>query len=165
MALGFGEPLDLGEDEADASCFVEGAVGGKALRGEGLGEGFVELAGTDAAATVDGEVPCDAREPDAEIADGGQGVVMFEDADEDVLDDIFGFGGAAQDGVGDAEEQFGVCLNEGGEVDLPRALGGRYWQAIFLDQRHKSLLLRKDARRAVPLGIILMVIRFQGESD
>jgi hypothetical protein len=33
-----------------------------------------------------------------------QFVAVLQDADEDVLHDVFGFGRAADDGVGDAEE-------------------------------------------------------------
>ncbi len=82
------------------------------------GEGFVELVGADAAAAVDGEVPGDADEPDAEVADVGELELMFENAEEDVLDDVFGLGAVAEDGVGDAEEQRGVGLDERGQVGL-----------------------------------------------
>jgi hypothetical protein len=39
---------------------------------------------------------------------------MFEDAEEYVLDYVFGLGAVAEDGVGDAEEQCRVGLDEGG---------------------------------------------------
>jgi hypothetical protein len=36
---------------------------------------------------------------------------MFEDANEDILHDVLGLGAASQDGVGDAEQECGVCLD------------------------------------------------------
>jgi hypothetical protein len=39
---------------------------------------------------------------------------MFEYAEEDVLDYVFGLGAVAEDGVGHAEEQRGVGVDEGG---------------------------------------------------
>jgi len=43
---------------------------------------------------------------------------VFEETNEDVLHDVFGFGAIAQDGVRDAKEQSGVGVDEIGEVDL-----------------------------------------------
>ena len=72
----------------------------------------------DAATAIEGEVPGDADEPDAEVANLVEGVAPFEDAEEGVLHDIFGLGAAAKDGVGDAKEEGGVGLGESGEVDF-----------------------------------------------
>jgi hypothetical protein len=123
VALGLGEALDFAEDGGDLAGVGEGLVGGYGGRDEGGGELVVHLVGTDAAAAVDGEVPGDADEPDAEISNGGEIVtvgfeVVLEDADEDVLDNVFGLGAVAEDGVGDAEEKRGVGFDEGGEIGL-----------------------------------------------
>ena len=72
VALGFGEALDFAEGGGDLAGVGEGLVGGNGVGDEGFGEGFVELVGADAAAAVDGEVPGDADEPDAEVADCGE---------------------------------------------------------------------------------------------
>ena len=53
------------------------------------------------------ESSSDADEPEAEIADLGEGVGVLEDAEEGVLHDVLSFGAGAEDGVGDAEEQRG----------------------------------------------------------
>ena len=123
VAFGVGEAVDFAEDGGDVAGVGESLVGGCGVGDEGGGELVVELVGTDAAAAVDGEVPGDADEPDAEVADGreielvGLGGVL-EDAEEGVLDDVFGLGGVAEDGVGDAEEERGVGVDEGGEIGL-----------------------------------------------
>ena len=84
------------------------------------------------AAAIDGEIPGDANEPDAEVADGGRFEVarfalVFEDAKEDILNDVFGLGWIAEDGVGDAVEQGGVGVDERGDGGLRcgRVLGGQ----------------------------------------
>ncbi len=128
MALGFGEALDFAEGGGDLAGVGEGLIGGDGAGDEGFGEGFVELIGADAATAVDGEVPGDADEPDAEVADGGELLLVFEDAEEDVLDDVFRLGAVAEDGVGDAKEQAGVRLDERGQ-------GGLRW-SISGDKRH-----------------------------
>jgi hypothetical protein len=94
---------------------VKGDVGGCIVADEGVGEDFVELIGPDAAAAVEREVPGDADEPDAEVADFGKSAAMFHDAEEGVLHDVFGFGGVAEDGVGDAKEEGGVGFDERGD--------------------------------------------------
>ncbi len=118
VAFGFGKALDFAEGGGDLAGVGEGLVGGNGAGDEGGGEGFVELVGTDATAAVDGEVPGDADEPDAKVADGGKLFLVFEHAEEGVLDDVFGFGTVAEDGMGDAEEQGRVSLDERGEVRL-----------------------------------------------
>ena len=45
-------------------------------------------------------------------------VLALEDADEDVLDNVFGLGRVAQDGERDAVEQAGVVAHERGEIGL-----------------------------------------------
>jgi hypothetical protein len=104
------------------------AIGGDGAGDAGFGEGFVELVGTDAATAVDGEVPGDADEPDAEVADGGKILLVFKDAEEGVLDDVFGFGTVAENGMGNAEEQAGVGLDERRDVRLRGSFCG--------DKRH-----------------------------
>jgi hypothetical protein len=130
VALGLGEALDFAEDGGDVASVGEGLVGGCGGRDEGLGEGLVELVGADAAATVEGKVPGDADEPDAEVADGGEFELVFENAEEDVLDYVFGLGAVAEDGVGDAEEQRGVGGNEG--VECGFCEGGWDWDGTGL---------------------------------
>ena len=80
VAFAFGQPLDGGEHKRHAACFVERVVGGEGLRGERPGEGFVQLLGADAPSAVDGEVPGDAHQPDAQVAHIGQRAAMFEHA-------------------------------------------------------------------------------------
>ena len=118
VALGFGEAIDFAEDGGDMAGVGEGLVGGCGAGDEGGGELVVELIRPDAAAAIDGEVPGDADEPDAEVADGGEFEAMFENAEEGVLDNVFGLGWVAEDGVGDAEEERGVGVDECGEVGL-----------------------------------------------
>jgi hypothetical protein len=96
--------------------FVAGLGGGGGGGDEGVGEERIHLVGTDASATVEGEVPGDADEPDAVVANGGEFVLVFEDADEGVLHDVFSLCGVAQDGVGDAEEERGVGFHEGCQI-------------------------------------------------
>lgn len=142
VALGFGEALDLAEDGGDLAGVGEGLVGGCGAGDERGGEGLVELVGADAAAAVDGEVPGDADEPDAEVADGREFELMFEHAEEDVLDYVFGLGAVAEDGVGDAEEERGVGLDECGEIGLRcGGLGG--------DECHVPFSFPVAARRHV----------------
>jgi hypothetical protein len=130
VVFGAGQALHLAEYAADALGFVKGLMRCCAAGGKVVGEVLVELLRADSAATVDGEVPCDAREPDAHVAYVGEAIAVFEDANKGVLHDVFGLGGAAKDGVGDAEEEARVCLDEGGEVDLGLcALGERQRQA------------------------------------
>jgi hypothetical protein len=111
VALGQREALDFVEDGGDLAGVGEGLVGGCGLGDEGGGELVVHLVGADAATTIDGEVPRDADEPDAEVTDGGEFKSMFEYAKEGVLDDVFGLGWVAEDGVGDAEEEGGVGVD------------------------------------------------------
>ncbi len=113
-----GETLPLAEDGFEARGLLQGLVGGKGVGDEAFGEEVVHLLRADAATAIEGEVPGDADEPDAEIANLVEGVAPFEDADEGVLHDIFGLGAAAEDGVGDAKEEGGVGLGESGEVDF-----------------------------------------------
>lgn len=141
VALGWGEAVEFGEDGLDLLGLGEDEVGGEGLGGEGLGELGVELVGADAAAAVEGKAPADADEPGAEVADVGEGVPVFEDAEEGVLDDVFGFGGVAEDGVGDAEEEGGVGVDEAGDVvggvGLRVCAGdGTEDQGALLDERH-----------------------------
>jgi len=118
VALGLREALDFAEGGGDLAGVGEGLVGRGGVSDEGGGEGLVELVGADAAAAVDGEVPSDADEPDAKVADGGEFLFVFENAEKGVLHDVFGFGAIAEDGVGDAEEQAGIGLDERGDVRL-----------------------------------------------
>ncbi len=128
VALGLGEALDFPKRRRDLAGVGEGLVGGGGAGNEGLGEGFVELVGADAAAAVDGQVPGDADQPDAQVADCRQFEAVFENAEKDVLNNVFGLGAVAKDGVGDAEEQRGVSLDEGGQVRLRLCFRG--------DKRH-----------------------------
>jgi len=80
-------------------------IGGEVFGDQCLGEEVVHLVGANAPAAVDGEVPGDANEPDAHVADGVEGMVMLDYADEGVLHDVFGFGAATEDGVGYAEQE------------------------------------------------------------
>lgn len=149
MALGFGETLPLAEDGFEAGGLQQGEVGGEGAGDEAFGEEIVHLLGADAAAAIEGEVPGDADEPDAEIAHFVEGVAAFEDADEGVLDGVFGFRAAAEDGVGDTKEKGGVGLGEGGEVEF-RPGGARDGkdQAAILKGGHRYLLWGKtDAGR------------------
>jgi hypothetical protein len=116
VAFGGGKAVDLAESCGDLAGFGEGLVGGGGGGDEGVGEERVHLVGTDAAATVEGEVPGDADEPDAVVADGWELVLVFQDADEGVLHDVFGLCAVTQDGVGDAEEQSGVGFHEGCQI-------------------------------------------------
>ena len=59
------------EDALGLLGFVEGLVGGGVAAGEGLEEEVVSLLGLAAAAAVECEIPGDADEPGAKIADGG----------------------------------------------------------------------------------------------
>ena len=122
LALGAGKAVDLAEDAGEFAGLVKGDVGGCVAAGERVGEGVVHLVGTDAAAAVEREVPGDAHEPDAEVADFGKRALVFHDADEGVLHGVLGLGGVAEDGVGDAEEERGVGLDERGEGGV--RLGG-----------------------------------------
>jgi hypothetical protein len=123
LALGFGQAIEFVKDGLHALALVQDLVGWDGACDEGGGEGVVDLVGADAAAAVECEVPGDADEPDAGVANGvlagcGVGLVLvLEDAEEGVLDHVFGLGAAAQDGVGDAEEQAGVGGDEGGDVE------------------------------------------------
>jgi hypothetical protein len=134
LALVFGEAVEGVEDEVHALGFGEGEVGGEVGGNEGLGEEGVDLVGADAALAIEGEVPGDADEPGAEVADGGELVLVLEDAEEGVLDDVFGFGTVAEDGVGDAEEERGVGGDEGGEVELGCAGEGVRWGGVRQNQ-------------------------------
>jgi hypothetical protein len=116
LALVFGEGVDGAEDGGEALGLGEGDVRGEIRGDERLGEERVHLVGADAAAAVEGEVPGNADEPGAEIADDGELSVVFEDADEDVLHGVLGFGLVAEDGVGYSEEERSVGFNERGEV-------------------------------------------------
>ena len=110
--------FDLAEDGLNVAYVFEGAVCGccgSDKRVDKLGVGW---AGPAAAEAIEGEVPRDANEPDAVVADAGQRCRPLEDTEEGVLNDVFGFGVGVKQGVGDAEEQRGVRLNERGEIDL-----------------------------------------------
>jgi hypothetical protein len=128
LAFEAGETFEFGEDGVELLGELEGVVGGLERGGELGGEGRVDLVGADAAAAIESEVPGDADEPDAEVADGGElGVVGFldvlQDPDEGVLDGVFGFGGIAQKGVGDAEEQRSVGVHQRREVGFDTGVG------------------------------------------
>ena len=160
VALGFREAVPLAEDGLETLGVLEGLVGGEGAGDETLGEEIVHLLGADAAAAIEGEVPGDADEPDAEVEDGIEGVAAFEDADEGVLDNVFGLGTAAEDGVGDAEEEGGVGLDEGSEVRF-RPGGTREGkdQAAFLEGGHKCL----DWLRTERVGEILPAMGTDGQ--
>jgi hypothetical protein len=157
VAFESGEALPFAEDGFELLGLVKGLVGGESASDEALGEESVHLLRTDAAAAIEGEVPGDADEPDAEVADGGERFAVFEDADEGVLHDIFGFGGVAQDGVGDAEEEGGVGLDERGKVD-GGARGARAGgdQTEFLGGCHAGLVrevwVGEQRQRQIPTG-------------
>ena len=141
MTLGFGEALPLAEDGFEAGGLGKGLVGGEGASDEAFGEEIVHLLRADAAAAIEGEVPGDADEPDAEVTDVGESVATLKDADEGVLDGVFGFGAAAEDGVGDAKEEGGVGLGESGEVEFrPGGTRDGKDQAAFLDGGHRTLL-------------------------
>lgn len=142
VAFGFGEAVDLAEDGGDVVGVGEGLVGGRGSGDERVGEGLVELVGTDATAAVEGEVPGDADEPDAEVADGGKFALMFKDTEEDILDHVFGLGWVAEDGVGDAVEERGVGRDERGEIGLR-------WDGLGGDKCHVPFSFPVAARRHV----------------
>ncbi len=85
VALGFGEAFDFAEGGGDLAGVGEGLVGGDGGCDERGREGLVKLVGADAAAAIDGEVPGDADEPDAEVADGREVFFVFEYAEEGIL--------------------------------------------------------------------------------
>jgi len=116
-ALGFGESVDGGEGGLQGVVLGELLVDGQVARDEGFDETCFELTGRFAAFAVEGEVPGDADEPDAEVFDGVERVLMLQYAHEGVLHGVFSFGAVTQDPVGDAEEQGGVGVHERGEVD------------------------------------------------
>jgi hypothetical protein len=108
---------------------------------------------------VEGEVPGDAYQPDAHLADVLQRGAVFEDADEDILDDVLCLGPTAEDGVCDPEEERRVCLHEGRKVDRrPVSFHGRQSQAAFLDRRHESLLLRQTGEGGIRSDFFLRTI-------
>jgi hypothetical protein len=117
LALLGGEAVELAEDGGEALGLCEAAVGGEGGGDEGLGKEIVELVGADAAAAVEGQVPGDADEPGAEVADGRERALVLQNAEEDVLDGVFGLGGVAEDRVGDAEEEGGVSFDERGYIE------------------------------------------------
>ena len=57
---------------------------------------------------------------------------MFENAEEDVLDYVFGLGAVAEDGVGDAKEQRGIGGNEGVEGSFCGDTAGFGWKRVGL---------------------------------
>ena len=140
MALGFGQALPLAEDGFEAIGLLEGLVSGKGAGDEAFGEEVVHLLRTDAAAAIEGEVPGDPNEPDAEVADPIEGEAVFKDADEGVLDDVSGLGAAAEDGVGDAKGEGGVGPSEDREIKFrPGGTRDGEDQAAFLDRGHRRL--------------------------
>ena len=118
---------------------LKGEIGWELTTGEGLQEKCLDLFRADAAAAVQGEIPGDADEPDAQVADGGERTPMFEHADEDILHDIFGFASVAQDRVRYTEEYGGVCLDQGRQIEgRSGRVHFRQRQTHFLD--HNVLL-------------------------
>jgi hypothetical protein len=122
-------------------------------------KGFIHLVGPDAAAAIEGEVPGDANQPDAHVAHGGEGEAMLDDAEEDVLDDVFGLGAAAQDGVGDAKEEHSVGRDQRGQIDLgldgmgSGTLRGGRCQAEVLDRGYVAHLLGQTGDGGIRSGI------------
>jgi hypothetical protein len=117
-ALGFGEGVDGGEGGLQGVVLGEELVGGQVGGDEGVYKTLFELAGRLAAFTVEGEVPGDADEPDAEVVDLGELVLVLQDANEGVLHGVFGLCAVTQDRVGDSKEERGVGVHECGEVDF-----------------------------------------------
>ena len=97
MALAPGQSLELAKDGVNALRLVERLVGRNVACDQAPRKGLVQLLRPDAPPAVDGEIPCNADQPDAQVTNGGQGPAMFEDADEGVLNDVFGFCAAPQD--------------------------------------------------------------------
>jgi hypothetical protein len=140
-ALGLGEGVDGGEGGGDGALLGEELVGGEVGGYEGFYKAGFELAGADAAFAVEGEVPGDADEPDAEVFDLGELVAVLQDAEEGVLHGVFGLCAVPQDGMGNAEEERGVGFHESGEVDLrPDLLRGWQRQTVSLKHCHLNLL-------------------------
>lgn len=81
---------------------------------------MVHLARSCPPGAVEREVPCDAHQPGAKIDNCGELVLVLalEDADEGVLNNVFGFGRVAQDGERDAVEEGRVIADKRGEVGL-----------------------------------------------
>ena len=135
LALGSGQAVDGLEGSAHLLGFVEGLVGGGGWGDEGSEEGLVGLIGAGATEAVESQVPGDADEPGAEVSDFWEFLSILQDAEEGVLDDVFGFGAVAEEAVGYAEEGGGVGVDERGEVH--RGGGGvggtRERQSEFLE--------------------------------
>ena len=80
------------------------------------------------------------------VTDVGECGGPLEYAEEGVLDDVLGLGAGVEEGVGDAEQQGGVCLDESGEVGLGLrelglgALDGRQQCQAFLERCHRGVL-------------------------
>ena len=105
VPFGLGETLDLKEDDGDLLGMAEGGVGGEVVGDEVGGEVGVHLTGLDAAAAVEGQVPDDADEPDAEVSNGDERLAMLDDAEEGFLDDVLGLLRAAENGERHTEEE------------------------------------------------------------
>ena len=149
MALCFGQPFHLAEDGGGALRLVNGLVCGDVSGNETLSEDFVDLLGMNAPLSIDGEIPGYTYQPNAGVAHLLQRTAMLQYADEDVLNDVLGFGAASQDGVSYAEQECRVCLNERREicrVDLrPVPFHGEWSQTASFDRRHRFFLTRQTA--------------------
>ena len=122
-----GQPVDAGEH----MCVMLGC-GGQLLGGKPCGgqhaRQFVYVvgfgAGFGAALAVEDDVPDNANEPDALVADFAEGVAMAQDAKKGLLYGIFSIGGVAQDGESHAIEGAGVLVDQRSERSLFRAPAG-----------------------------------------
>lgn len=118
LALGLGKAIDGVEDALRLLRFVEGLIGWGVATGEGCEDKIVGLIGLGAAAAVESEIPGDADQPGAKIADGGKVVLVLEDAEKGVLNSVFGFRAIAEDGMGDAEESGCMGSDERRQIHL-----------------------------------------------
>ncbi len=129
LAFGRGKAIDGCQGLVDLLGFAEGLVGGGGLGCEGSEEGLAGLIGAGAATSVEGEVPGDADQPGAEVADLGEGFLVLEDAEKGVLDDVFSFGAVPEEAVGYAEQGGAVEMDERGEVKRDRCRHRRLFPA------------------------------------
>lgn len=67
------------------------------MRGETLGKALVQLVGSYAPSAVEGEIPCNANQPYPHVTHVGERAMMLENANKDVLHNVFSFGATAQD--------------------------------------------------------------------
>lgn len=106
----------FGEEETLEIGWGRGPVAGGIEAGfEDVVDGFVTAVGGVGAAAFEGFAVEDGGKPGAELGAALEGVHLFEEGDEDVLDEVFGFGGREAEGAGGAEERAGMSGDGFGE--------------------------------------------------